>query len=52
MLYFFFGSMAVVISHGLAKKGRVSANEIDRAVERKKKFEDNPERHISVWERP
>ncbi|MGO9566067.1 MAG: hypothetical protein ACLP5H_00860 [Desulfomonilaceae bacterium] len=43
--------MAVVISHGLAKEDRVPADEIDKAVERKRKFEDDPEPHISVWER-
>ena len=52
MLYFFIGGVAVVISHGLTKEDRVPAFEIDRAVERKRKFEDNPEPHISVWERP
>ena len=52
ILYFFFGGMAVVISHGLTKKDRIPTNEIDRAVERKRKFEDNPEPHISIWERP
>lgn len=51
MLYFFFGGMAVVISHGLSKEDKVPASEIDRAVERKSKFQDNPEPHISVWER-
>jgi phage-related protein len=52
MLYFFFGGAAVAVSHGFAKEDRVPASEIDKAVERKKKFEDNPEPHISVWERP
>ncbi len=52
MLYFFFGGMAVVISHGFAKEDRVPASEIDRAVQRKRKFEDNPEPHLSVWEKP
>ncbi len=51
ILYFFFGGMAVVISHGLAKEDRVPGVEIDKAIERKRKFEDDPEPHISVWER-
>ena len=51
VLYFFFGGMAVVISHGLTKEDRVPAVEINKAVERKRRFEDNPEPHISVWER-
>ncbi len=35
----------VVVSHGLVKGGAVPDVEIDRAVERKKKFEGNPKRH-------
>jgi len=51
-LYFFFGAMAVVISHGFSKEGSVPASEIDRAIERKRKFEEDPEPHIALWERP
>jgi phage-related protein len=51
-LYFFFGGMIVVISHGLAKEDKVPASEIDRAVERRRRFEDDPEWHISIWEKP
>jgi hypothetical protein len=43
--------MAAVISHGLAKEDRVPGVEIDKAIEIKRKFEDGPEPHISVWER-
>jgi hypothetical protein len=43
--------MAVVISHGLSKEDRVPGVEIEKAIERKRKFEDDPEPHISVWER-
>lgn len=39
------------MSPGFAKEDRVPASEIDKAVERKKKLEDNPEPHISVWEK-
>ncbi len=52
MLYFFCGGMAVVVSHGLTKEGRVPATEIGRAIERKRSFEANPEAHIFIWERP
>jgi phage-related protein len=46
MLYFFHKQTAV-ISHGLIKPGKqVSPKEIDLAVERKKKFEKAPQRHI------
>ena len=37
--------VAAVLSHGLAKERVVPAREIDRAVERKKRFETNPRRH-------
>lgn len=52
ILYFFFGSATVVVSHGLAKQDRVPVFEIEKAIGRKKKFEDNPAAHISIWERP
>jgi hypothetical protein len=34
-----------VVSHGLVKERIVPPKEIERAVERKKKFEANPARH-------
>jgi len=45
MLYFFHKNLAVVLSHGLRKEREVPANEINKAIERKQKFEANPERH-------
>ena len=45
VLYFFHGTVAAVISHGLIKERAVPSKEIDRAVERKKRFEVNPVRH-------
>ncbi len=46
ILYFFNGKAFVVVSHGLVKEGaRVPPIEIERAIERKKKFEKNPENH-------
>ena len=45
ILYFFHGTVAAVVSHGLAKERAVPPREIDRAVERKKRFEGNPQRH-------
>ncbi len=45
MLYFFHGHHAVVISHGLVKERVVPTKEIDRAIERKKRFESDPEVH-------
>ena len=44
MLYFFHERRAVV-SHGLVKEREVPGKEIDRALERKRRFEVDPERH-------
>lgn len=45
MLYFFHGKTVAVLAHGLMKERVVPPKEIDRAIERKKKFEANPKRH-------
>jgi hypothetical protein len=45
ILYFFYGNVTAVLSHGITKEDRVPPIEIDRAIERKKKFEMNPEEH-------
>jgi phage-related protein len=45
ILYFFHGTIAAVVSHGLVKERVVPSKEIDHAVERKKRFEANPPRH-------
>jgi phage-related protein len=51
LLYFFRQGVEVVISHGLVKKTqKVPEKEIDRAVERKEKFEGDPELHTFEWE--
>jgi len=44
-LYFFYGAITAVISHGLVKERAVPPNEISRAVERKKRFVAHPLRH-------
>jgi len=44
VLYFFHGKAAVVVSHGLMKERTVPPKEIDRAIERKRRFEADP-----VW---
>ncbi|MFH1117383.1 MAG: type II toxin-antitoxin system RelE/ParE family toxin [Pseudomonadota bacterium] len=51
MLYFFHGTTAVVVSHGLVKERKVPPLEIDRAIERKRRFEQNPSVHAFVMER-
>jgi len=46
MLYFFHGRKAVVVSHGFVKRqAAVPAREIDRAIERMKRFRARPEKH-------
>ena len=46
MLYFFHGQATAVISQGFIKRGAaVDPNEIDRAVNRKERFRENPEAH-------
>jgi phage-related protein len=42
MLYFFSGKAFVVVSHGLVKEKAVPPKDIDRAIERKRKFESDP----------
>jgi hypothetical protein len=38
MLYSFSGKNLVVVSHSLKKEGEIPANELQRAIERKRKF--------------
>lgn len=44
MLYFFQGKQAV-ISHGLVKEREVPLGEIDLAIDRKRRFEEDPDNH-------
>ncbi len=50
LLYFFFAKAAVVLSHGLVKEQRVPPGEIERALTRKARFEEDPEKHTAKWE--
>ncbi|HEV3203637.1 MAG TPA: type II toxin-antitoxin system RelE/ParE family toxin [Gemmataceae bacterium] len=45
VLYFFHSNIAAVVSHGIIKERIVPPNEIEKAVERKKRFEKDPERY-------
>ncbi len=45
MLYFFHGRTVAVVSHGLVKEAEVPAKEIEKVIERKRKFENNPKAH-------
>jgi hypothetical protein len=50
MLYFFYGRATAVLSHGVVKEDRVPPNEIDRAAERKRRFDRDPIRHTCAEE--
>jgi phage-related protein len=45
LLYFFRGRTVAVLAHGLTKEGAVSDAAIERSLVRKKRFQQNPERH-------
>jgi phage-related protein len=45
MLYFYHGQTAAIVSHGLVKERVVPPGEIDLALRRKLKFEQNPKAH-------
>jgi phage-related protein len=45
ILYFFHGTVAAVVSHGLVKERAVPPREIGRALERRKRFAANPGVH-------
>ena len=45
MLYFFHGQAVAILSHGLVKERAVPPKEIDRAVQRKRKFAADPKKH-------
>lgn len=50
ILYFFHGSAAAIVSHGIVKERAVPPKEIARAIERKNRFEANPVKHSLVEE--
>ncbi|HEY3914582.1 MAG TPA: type II toxin-antitoxin system RelE/ParE family toxin [Verrucomicrobiae bacterium] len=45
ILYFFYGRTATVVSHGFVKEAAVPPKEIEKAIERKRKFEKDPTAH-------
>ncbi len=45
ILYFFHGRTAAVLAHGLVKERVVPSREIEVALTRKRRFEQDPERH-------
>ena len=45
ILYFFHGRTAAVLAHGLTKEREVPSRDIERALERKRLFEEDPAGH-------
>ena len=45
LLYFFHGNVAAVLTSGIVKEDRVPPVEIERAIERRNRFELNPTTH-------
>jgi len=45
ILYFFHGRTAAVLAHGLVKERVVPSREIELALTRKRRFEQDPEHH-------
>lgn len=45
ILYFFHGSAAVVLAHGIVKEKAVPAREIEKTIDRKRQFEADPDKH-------
>jgi phage-related protein len=50
ILYFFHGTIAAVLAHGLVKERAVPPADIERTIERRLRFEANPETHTYVGE--
>jgi hypothetical protein len=48
LLYFFHGTTVAVLSHGIVKERLVPPREIDRAIQRRRKFELAPADHTYV----
>lgn len=46
ILYFFYGQEVGVLTHAITKEDQIPRRDIDRAVERKRVFEANPNQHL------
>lgn len=46
ILYFYHGRNVALLASGLTKEKRVPPAEIDRAIERKRRYEADPEAHV------
>lgn len=51
VLYFYHGTAAAIIAHGIVKESAVPAKEIEKALERKRQFESNPAKHTYQTEK-
>jgi putative component of toxin-antitoxin plasmid stabilization module len=45
LLYFFHGKDCVVVSHGITKEAEVPDNEIDKAIENRERYKQDPDKH-------
>jgi phage-related protein len=45
ILYFFHERTAAVLAHALTKERQIPQHDIDRAIKRKLKFQQNPQRY-------
>src|ERR1700688_2174003 len=52
ILFFYAGRNSTILAHALTKEGAVPRSDIDRAVERKKRYEQNPSKHRSIQSFP
>ncbi len=50
VLYFFHGTRAAIVSHGVTKEAEVADREIDLAIARKVAFTTSPDKHTYVGE--
>ena len=50
ILYFFHGAAATVLAHGLVKERAVPPADIERAIERRHRFEADPDAHTYAGE--
>jgi hypothetical protein len=48
VLYCFVGRNVVLLTHGLVKTKKIPARQINKAIEYREKFVDNPQRHSYV----
>jgi phage-related protein len=47
ILFFYAGHNVVVLAHALTKESVIPARDIDRAMERKKRYEQDPGQHLA-----